>query len=284
MAIPIPMLSAIQSAGTFPTPAVGQPLYCCNTPSEGFRSISAQFKFTQFLSWKVNITNGAPNPPLSQIAALFLDGSQLANDIYIYFPDSNAGYMIAPGGSQLIPVLSNQKLPVFYVILVGSGGALTLNNTDVLNMLILNQYILPFNTNGNVRAQSFGFGDHFATIPEFLQDDFFAVEDVKTAASGTQNFMLVNQQEWYLKTFCIELIGSTADSSTTQFTATLFDGTTQIGIKTFLMDGELKHITLFDEDDLNYQSLGGGTMNITLTDSGNILNATLTSNVGGGIL
>ncbi len=289
MAIPVPLAPSITAARNFDAPINSQPSYLCTPPKEGLRTVSMQFTFTQTFSWLVDLTGGSPNPPLSQICALWIDMALLFNDLYIYVPDSGQGFLVPSGGAQLCPIISNLKIPKFYVILAPDNfiGAtdLTLTNQSVVNIIAMNQFVPFVNTATAIRTIGYGYGDGYAAVPNFVMDAIFSTNNAIAGGTGVATFTLLNHQRWFLKGVEINIVGNTTDGSTTLFTATLYDGTVAFMQKNFLLTAGINMLSLFDRQDINYQSIGGGTLTIQITvGAPGIVAANVSANIYGGTL
>lgn len=291
MAIPFLISQAILTAVNFPAPTVASQSYLCTPPpqSEGLRFVPMQFSFLNNETWLVDLRVGSPNPPLSQICSLYIDTFLCQHELYIYFPDSGYGVTISPNGSTLVPVISGERIPRFYVGVVGDEifhiDDLPVPNFDVANVFAINQYVPSFESAVARTVTQYNLSDGFNTTPTFTMADIFAGVNPVAGGTGSINMTLINNNRWFIKNLDINIIGNTTDGSAAQFTASLLDGINIIGAKNFLLTAGLSQIQLFDRDELNYASQGGNglVLNITVGAPG-VVSANVSYNIYGGIL
>lgn len=284
MPIPVnPIITA--TAGIYTPPTIGYPMPTCKLPNEGLKCTPMQFTFGTYVSWLVNMGGGNPQP-LSQVCSLYVDATQSTHDVNINFPDTGYNARIPLGSCGMVPAVTGSIQPTFYVTLMDNVNVISLpgpNNTDIVNVTAINQFIPPFISDSVSRSLLYGLGDFFAPTPVYVSDDLFNAQgNITTAVSSyTQN--IISHTEWYLNGGDISIIANTSDGSTTAFNFVLQDNATAIMQKSILVNAMEQFYPIFNFQNKNYRSSGTGNLSIFVS-TGNILNATLSSNVDGGIL
>lgn len=138
-AIPVdPSLIANAINASFNLSAI--PMKVCTMPPEGAKCIPLQFLFGNNTVWLCDLAIG--QPPVSQIAAMYVDAINSSYDIIVVFPDTGYQVKVQAGNSLLCPVFTGSSgLPKFYVVLNSTG---TLSASSVCNIILLNIYIPSF--------------------------------------------------------------------------------------------------------------------------------------------
>lgn len=268
--------ASIASAGVYTAPTNAVPINLCKPPKEGVKALPMQFAFNQFPGFLVQFPN-APNAPMSQLCALYIDATGSDFDVSVYFPDTGYSARINSRGSRLIPVITsatNGSLPSFYVLLDSSG---TLTN-DIVNIIALNQFIPEFEANELTNTLSYGYGQFFIPQPTFTQSANFSSQF--TALTGT----LINANQWYITALDISIEGQTT-SAADIYTIILRDAGTAFFRFIINLTSTLGAQKVVSLGGLNYQSSGSGSMTWALGgNAGNLAAWNSAFNILGGIL
>lgn len=136
MSIPIP--ASFASAVNYTPPQTAIPMNLLACPAEGLKCVPMQFSFVSNNVWLVDLSIGAPTPPLSQCCALYIDCTNSAQNATILFPDSGYQVQCGTARSLMIPVLTGKNLPKFLISLPVPSGS------DIVNVFAINQFIAPF--------------------------------------------------------------------------------------------------------------------------------------------
>lgn len=262
-AIPISP-SAIAGAGVYNAPVSAVPLNLCGAPAEGVKCIPMQFAFDVKTAWRVQFGGGSPNPPISQVAGLYVDASQSTHDVNILFPDTGYQVRIEQGSCRNVMAITGKSNPPnpFFVI-IDSSGELT---SDIVNIIAFNQFIPEFATPGLVNTLSYGYGPMFEPIPSFTQSGTFS-QNFTYPIPGTiytGGNILISASQWYITSININATVAVADSggsSNNIFSVQLIDEGDGTVIGTYSFPGIDTGYTFsvpVDLSGLNYQSAGGG--------------------------
>lgn len=145
-------------ARAVPIGPLGQaiPLLLCKMPAEGLKVVN--FQVTPLPPpinssvTLIDMLQGSPNPPLSQVGSIFLDASGSSADVTILFADTGYQVRIAAGDSALFPAITGIAYPKFYIIF----GPEASTGIDVANIFVLNQFVPEFNSTNFIKATSYG--------------------------------------------------------------------------------------------------------------------------------
>lgn len=292
--IPLNTLVAA-GAGNYSVPTVAKPLNLCKPPQEGLKAVPMQFTFSQYVSWLVDMAVGAPNPPLSQIAALYVDATQSTHDVLITFPDTGYEVRVGLGNAALVPAITGTVSPKFYVTILDNINLISLpgvNSTDIVNVTALNQFVPEFVTQTVTRALQYGLGDFFAPSPFFVQDDCFSgVQTINAGDISPASATVINHTDWYMNAADISIICNTSDGTNTVYNVSLLDSgnNSTLWQKNFIASAQQQFIQLADLKNLNQRSNRNGplklvtTLGVTAGNAGDLV-ASLAYNIFGGIL
>lgn len=136
MTIPIPAQFA--NAASFNPPTTAIPTNLLNCPPEGMKCVPMQLNFVTHNTWLIDLSVGAPTPPLSQCCALYIDCTNSSQNATIFFADTGYQVQCATLRSLMIPVLTGKNLPKFFVSLPAT------NSSDLVNIFAINQFVAPF--------------------------------------------------------------------------------------------------------------------------------------------
>lgn len=282
-------------AGVYPAPTVATPLNLCKPPVEGLKCVPMQLTFATYVSWLVDMSNGAPNPPLSQIAALYIDATQSTHDVLVTFPDTGYECRVGLGNAALVPAITGKVSPKFYVTLLDNINLISTpgpNSTDIVNITALNQFVPEFATQAVTRALLYGLGDFFTPSPLYVQDDYFSgVQTINVGDTSPDSVTIINHPDWYINAADISIIANTSDGSNSIFNTSLVDAGNNnvIWQKNYIATGQQQLIQLADLKNLNQRGNGSGVLKLVTTlgvtaGSPGILNAFVAYNIYGGIL
>lgn len=153
MGIPVNQ-ALIANATVFPIDNTVCPVNICKPPVEGPKCLSFQITTNTQLPVFIDINNN-PAPPISQIAAMYIDLSTCAADIIVIFADTGYQVQIQGGDSALIPVITfgGGQLPRFYICQAAGPARVA---GDTVNIFLLNQFVPEFNTSIFQKAQLYG--------------------------------------------------------------------------------------------------------------------------------
>jgi len=270
MSIPITP-SSISGAGTFNIPTTAKASNICRQPPEGMAFVPMQFTFTQYTAWLVNMASGSPNPPLSQVACLFVDASLSTHDVSILFPDTGYQVQIEQGGGRIIPALTGNVLPKFYVS-IDSSDEFT---SDIVNVIAINQFIPEFSSNEVQKVLSYGYGQMFELQPAFSQSTSFTLQVSNPTTTG----VIIPHNQWYITAMNVAVI--TAAGSNTGGILQFTDN--NVVFKQYIFDTtqSLTYQLLTDVAGLSYISSGNGTLQYGISATGDYQ---FTINIDGGVL
>lgn len=278
--------SLIAGALPYGVPTTASPINICKQPKEGVKCVSMQFGFSTTPVWQVDMSVGSPNPPLEQVASLFVDTSNSTHDVNILFPDTGYQVRVPQGGSQIIPVITAKQHPLFYVILDSQN---LVSATDMINIIALNTFIPEFTTSGFLNAIDYGYTDLFQLKPFFTQSSSFRTNPTFPGLIGNN---LIPATSWFVTGFFVSCAGIVA-GSTNIYDFVLIDGGptpgtgTPIFRKAFTVDTTPKDLDIVNISGLNYQSknTGGLYANLLLLSGiGDISDYIFRVNAYGGIL
>ena len=290
MAIPFSASPYIANSLNAVVPISATPTKLCSPPVDGFKYINIQYTFQETFTWLNDMRLGAPNPPLSQTCAMYVDASLCLHDVFVYFPDSGFTQVVGTGNTAFFPVITGQTYPKFFIGLVPFNiqdpypADLTFDNEDLVNVFVFNQFLPGFTNNILNSTIIAGIGDEYGPSYKYVPDQLFQASKSISGGSGSTNVTLINNTQWFFSDLDISICGNTTDGSTTEFTIELVDDGTIIMAKDFVLNGTLQTIQLFDKSDLNYRSSGGGPLIANITVGSGIMQAKLSSNINGGIL
>lgn len=245
--------SLITGAGLYTAPGQATSMNLCSRPSEGLKSISMQFQFNTLTGWQVNFPN-SPNPPMSQLAAMFVDTTNCNFDVNIYFPDSGYQVRVEQQGGRMIPVLTGAKtgvLPSFYVLL-DSGGQV---DDSVCNIIAMNQFLPEFSSGEIQRIVTYGYGASGDLVPGLAQSTTFYYDSGTAGLPAT----IINANQWFITSILINgFIEGTGNNSA----MTLTDGTVPLATAWWSgTTGPTAQIFL-QIDPFNYISSGNGLLQL----------------------
>lgn len=177
------------NALNYNTPLSATAMNLCKQPPEGAKCVPMQFSpgglpGNLIGSFLVDMGTGSP-PPLSQVAALYIDASASTSDITILFADTGYEAKCPAGGSTLVPVLTGTGLPKFYVIF---GNNAIFNIADVANIFALNIFVPEFSSNVAVNAFISGTTAGFAKGAFFVQPTANVVAVTLPGGGGIQGY------------------------------------------------------------------------------------------------
>ncbi|HNB00966.1 MAG TPA: DUF1859 domain-containing protein [Nitrosomonas sp.] len=169
MVIPIdPAL--IAGAVNYTVPTTATPINLCKAPVEGAKCIPMQFKFLVSRVWRVDLSLGAPNQPLTQLACLYIDGTNLYDTVTILFPDTGYQIEVKTGDRRMMPVTMGTQSPLFYVICNDENGLAFL---DTLNIFAYNIYIPSFIDDTFTTTLNYGVNDAITAVPAIARSETF---------------------------------------------------------------------------------------------------------------
>lgn len=270
--------SSIANAGVYQTPTNAIPVPLCTAPKEGVKCVPMQFSFNQKTAWLVNMAQGSPSPPLSQICALYIDATQSTHDVNILFPDTGYQARIELGGSRMIPILTNAM--TFYVILDSSG----VTSNDIVNVFALNQFVPEFSAHEFENFISYGYGKNFSLVPSFNQSQQFykQVNNPTPAAKA----LLINATQWYITAMSISITGNTTDQAIVGYTCYLWQNGNVLFSYDFPMEAIQRVVLPFIMTGLNIISDPVGALYGYIDGAHGVANIdnTVTFNIMGGVL
>jgi hypothetical protein len=137
----------LSDAKVFNFAPVSQNLNLCKLPQEGMKAIPIQIPVQPITpdltsTWLIDLTKGTPNPPISQLCAIYVI-NQVNAPCTFYFPDSGYQIDLEIGDKGLFPVLAQNNgnaPPKFYVFFREVGNY----PNDYLEVILLNQYVPGF--------------------------------------------------------------------------------------------------------------------------------------------
>ncbi len=271
--------AAISGAAAYTASGNAFPINTLNQPpaNEGPKGLSMQFTFNQKTAWLVNFPNN-PNPPMSQIASLYIDATQSQFDVTILFPDSGYSVRINALGARMIPVITTRRtgsLPSFYVLLDSSDQL----SDSVVNIIALNQFIPEFEANELTPFLSYGFGQLFVPQPAFTQSTvFYTQANITTPAP----VILINAKQWYITALFVSAAINISANNTPNLQ--LKDNGQIILAKTLPLNTGLFAVDIFDNTGMQLLSGGSGPLTANLDDLTGISGSLFNFSVMGGIL
>lgn len=286
MGIP-PYQPFVTNSALYDSVKVASPIATCSAPKEGLKTVPMQFTFNAHASFFVDLTTGTIGPPMSQIAAIYMDASQCGHDVNIVFADTGFQVRCGAYNSVLAPVLCNSNNQKFYVTIVepGTNSPATVNGTDIFNLFALNQFIPEFNASSFIHAEMYGWSEFFQLKPVFSQSKAYSTV-ANNAGAPSQIFpvTLLNAKDWFITALTIDgginaaapgVNGLTLSDNGNIFYQQIFQET-PVGSTTIQ-----KFVSL---PGLNYRSTGFGPLTATLYGfpAGNAY--LVTFNIFGGIL
>lgn len=180
MSIPITP-SLVANAIPYFGPFVAVPMNTCKQAPDGFKAANFQVTFNLGADNPYLVDMGIGNPPpLSQLAALYVDAVNCSVDVIVLFPDTGYQIQISAGNSGLYPVFTNTGTPRFYVIAKQSAQSLC-----TINFFALNQFVPEFINLNNTKSLQYGLwgGDLNSALIPF---PFFACNDILIQNSGSK--------------------------------------------------------------------------------------------------
>lgn len=156
MTIPIPS-TLVNDAVTINTQFSALPIVTCIAPNEGAKCVSFQIDgaiapYTNKANFLVDLSKGTSGPPLSQIAAIYIDLTNAQSDVTIFVPSTGYQVIASRGTCNLYPMFMGKGDYKFYV----SRSVITTGET--INITMLNQFIPEFNTTNFLKSISYGQG------------------------------------------------------------------------------------------------------------------------------
>lgn len=286
----IPILPAsVLNAGVFPAPTSAMSLGTGVKSRDGLKCVPMQFKFGTYAAWSVDLSAGLPTPPLSQIAAIYVDAKLSTHDIIIYFPDTGYQVPVSFGKAALVPALTGLNSRQFFVILDDNGNT---NPDDVVNVIVMNEYVPGFNfeLDSFQNGISYGYGQFFELQPSFTQSTTFSSDEDNTVLFSPLAVTLINATQWYIT--ALDIVGYITTSGADATVFCLLDGTNNLlqwvnGFQSsggITMNWEVARLS-----DLNIISggssvAGSGPLKATLNQHTSVSACRFTINICGGIL
>lgn len=240
--------------------------------------VPMQFSFITTPVWLIDmgvfIAQNTSN--FSNIAALYIDNTNSSHDINILFPDTGFQTRVNFGNTALIPILTSNVNPRFYVILDSSGAT---SSTDMCNIFALNQFVPAWGTTEFQRVVSYGYSSLFQLQPTFTQSESFNIQ-----SPDVNDRDLITANQWFVTSLDIDLVASSAPDGIYQMD--LLDATDNSVWKSFLfvLTGTGTYHKLISLAGLNKISKGGGSLVSHITSPGGIANIDIAFNIDGGIL
>ena len=208
------------------------------------RSLSLQIVINdpnlgQKTSWNFDLSNGNPNAPLSQLAAIYVDMTDATHDALFYIPETNFTHVFKAGACQLIPVVGINKIPKFFITLLSNMPSQNWQNaiveipgnsfSDIINVTLFNKYVPPFYHNDTIRNQPYNLASNWQPKPVYAMDNCFPAKQVLSAPhvflgiiattipGGTNN-------QYFLKALQISFTGHTSAAAAKQYNLKVYDG------------------------------------------------------------
>lgn len=291
MVIPFSDIPFILQSLAVPFPINANPSHICTPPKDNkHKYVSFQLTFQNAKCARLDSGIGAPNPALDQISCAYIDASLSLHDVFIYVEDSGFVQVCGKGNTLLTPIVTAVKHPVLrvgiapYYITKPYPSDLAFPNIDLVNLFLFNHFIPPLNNANVISAIITGIPqDNFEPAFNYIPTDVFDGTFNIAAGSTSVAQNLITNTQWALSAMDINIVGATTNGDTTKFTATLNNGTTTLGTKNFILNGELSDIQLFSRSNMNYLSPSGNlTLNLSIP-SGNIA-ADISYNLDGSVI
>lgn len=272
--------SAIAGAVSYNIQGAPVPCSISDHPKEGHRFLPMQIGFSDAPVKLVDMASVTPTSPFSKISSMYIDATNSLHDINILFADTGYQTRIAFGDTAIIPVLTSNATPRFYVIL-DSGGVTS--TTDMVNIFALNFYVPPSETEIYQRAISYGYGANASLQPIFSQSTTYTTNPVGVS-TFPYTFTIIPHNQWYITGLSVTIVAGATNQQSNVIT--FYDNGVALLSYVFPSAPAFIYSNVADVAGLNIVSSGAGPLSCSIYPVGtSTLNfATAAINVHGGVL